>query len=184
MSKDRGEVTFIRKNGRLIPIRKKKGSDKKKGAALTAAGAAVSVAGGRQAGKKLKDASEARRKRRVIRSARKSIRQFGKVDKNIIDSIVNKDINKQTILFGRKARTGKVFKFGASALGGALLGSGFANIVKSKGDSDLEALLKEVAAQTAGGLVALGARSKLGGPLSGSLRRGLKGLSNRVRFGQ
>lgn len=143
------EVRFIRRNGRVIPIKVDKKKEAYKSAGFTAAGIGTSVASGKLFSKTL---SKAKKQKQLA---------FGFIDDmggNIPRPLRDESVSK---LFKRAPQ----FKLGGQLLGGALLSQGVQRALKAAGvESDSVAIDigAEAGSQLASGLITRSANKSFG----------------------
>jgi hypothetical protein len=153
------DTKFIRKNGRIIPIRTKENAT---GAAMIASGTALSVASGILSGKELKKAEAAFGRSANLRGASKLV-----MGKSSINSTYNKIIRDSASfkIAGKKfSKRSSAILFAGTTIGG-IVGSIGANrlLSESKKDKDGRALKVEAVGLVTGlaGLVPFGKAAKL-----------------------
>lgn len=150
MAKKKGEVKFIRKNGRIIPIRvgkKKSKADKKSsGAALIAAGIVSSSVLGRASGVSARDAAKLATRSRL----NQKIAEFSmKTQPNQTVRLLKK-ANMDLKRSRGAIYTGKGFALAGTTIGSALIATGLQKI--KKGD---ETVSENFAINIVGGLSGL-----------------------------
>lgn len=183
MKKQKGKVIFIRKNGRIIPIRINKDRNRqKKGAALTVTGGLLSIAGGRQTAKSIKKAKEAKEAAKAVRGSMNIAGGLNPKMAQKFKMASDKFNAKQHNIFKKSMKKAKRLNFASRSLGSFLIGSGFAQILRDKEDTVAQEVAKDAAATVAAGAVGFGISSKQAGRLSGSGSALLKKLFRKAVF--
>lgn len=124
-------VRFIRKNGKIIPI-KQKNSEAKKGAAMIGAGFALSASSGYAAGKIFKSATKSASKSINLRKGAQLAFDFehGSGNKKIQETLLRASAKRAKETAKKINRSRALYKGGAILLGGALIGEGMTMLQK------------------------------------------------------
>lgn len=179
---EKKKVRFIRRKGKIVPIRVSSDKDKRrKGAIQTAAGTAGALAAGRQIGKREKEIA---RRTAKIKRTRFNLNQASQMNpqfKELFGDSLKDIVGKENVKIARTKRTLGRIKLSTNILAGIFVQKGISNLLESKDDTAFEEFAKETVSQGTGIAIGVGAASKKFGPFKGSFRNLIRRIALRGR---